>query len=286
MIAQNILSIEDFLAGEIDLCSPPEILVRITSLLDDPTKDANHLAEAIQQDPSLSSKLLKIVNSAFYGFPATISSVTQAITILGANEIRLLVLSSSAIDRFSSLPNTLMNMKEFWSHSLKAALYAKYLAENHPKKRQLSSVFISGLLHDIGRLILYSKAPDLSRSAVLLAKAREITDSDSENQTFGFNHADVGAALLDMWKIPLSIQTAIKHHHDYTLANEHQEETRLVYLANHLANTDAENEEELAKNVSVEDPIWDIIDMPYGVLPSVIAKVDEEFNRTYRLFFG
>ena len=282
----NILSIEDFLTGDINLCSAPEILERVNALLDDPTKDADDIAEAIQQDPSLSSRLLKIVNSAFYGFPATISSISQAITVLGCNEVRLLVLSSSAIDKFSSLPNGLMDMKTFWSHSLKAALYSKFLAENHPKKRQLSSVFISGLLHDIGRLILYSKAPDLSRSAILLSKAEKTSDCESETETFGFNHAEVGAALLNMWKIPLSIQTAVKHHHDYAQASEHLIETQIVYLANCLANTDTTNKDELAQNVSVEDPIWDVIDMPYGTLTSVIDKVDEEFSITYQLFFG
>jgi len=278
---QNIAAIEDFLTGDINLSSPPEVLIRVNSLLDDPTKDANHLAQAIEQDPSLSSRLLKIVNSAFYGFPATVSSITQAVTILGSKEVGLLVFSSSAVDKFSTMPNALMDMKEFWTHSLKAALYAKFLAEHHPKKRQLSSVFISALLHDIGYIILYSKAPDLSRASALLTKTDNMREIDAEYKIFGFNHAELGAGLLEMWKIPLSIQTAVKYHHDFNDTSEHLIETRLVYLANKLANTDTESED-----ISPTDPIWDVIDIPYTTLPSVIEKVKAEFEQTYTLFFG
>ena len=141
--AANILTLNDFLTGEIDLCSVPEVFMRVTKTLDDDTKDANDLAKIIQQDPSLSARMLRIVNSAFFGFPATVKSIDQAITILGNREIRLLVMTTSVVEKFSNMPSSILNMREFWSHSLRVALFAKFLAERHPKKRQLSSVFIT-----------------------------------------------------------------------------------------------------------------------------------------------
>lgn len=282
----NICTVEDFLTGEIDLCSPPEIFSRITQALDDPLKNANDIAAIIGQDPSLSARMLKIVNSAFFGFPATIKTIDHAISILGNREVRMLVMTTSVVEKFSSMPNSILDMREFWMHSLKTALFAKFLADNHPKKRQLTSAFISGLLHDIGRLILYTKAPDLARAAALLAKAYEISEIEAEASIFGFNHAELGGALLALWEIPLPIQNSASFHHQPTLATSDKDETNIIYLANKLAHADTTSEETIAATILPEDKIWENIDMPYGIVVPASVQVKEQFNQTYTLFFS
>jgi HD-like signal output (HDOD) protein len=284
--AANICTINDFLNGEIDLCSPPEIFMRITQALDDPMKNAKDTAGIIEQDPSLSARMLKIVNSAFFGFPATIKTIDHAISILGDREIRMLVMTTSVVDKFSSMPNSILDMREFWAHSLKTALFAKFLADNHPKKRQLASVFISGLLHDIGRLILYTKAPDLARAAALLAKSNQLSEIDAEASIFGFNHAQLGGALLEMWQIPASIQNATTFHHQPELAPSDKDETNITYLANKLTHIDTTSEEMIDAAKLYEDQVWEHIDMPFGIVTSVSGKVNEQFNQTYSLFFS
>ena len=261
--AQNIASINDFLAGEIDLCSPPEIFMRISKMLDDPAMNATSIGEVIEQDPSLSARMLKIVNSAFFGFPSTINSVSQALTLLGDREVRLLVMATSVVEKFSSLPNSLLNMEDFWSHNLRTALFAKTLSNYHPKKRQLSSIFMSGLLHDIGRLILYIKAPDLARAAALLVQGTELTISEGETQTFGFNHAEIGGELLKLWKLPESIQYAVAFHHQPESSESHKVEVSLVCLANKLAHANIESEEDLAEIFPPEAPVLSTTDIPY-----------------------
>jgi len=282
----NICTVDDFLAGEIDLSSPPEIFTRITQALDDPLKNTNDIAAIIGQDPSLSARMLKIVNSAFFGFPATIKTVDHAISILGNREVRMLVMTTSVVEKFSSLPNSILDMREFWMHSLKTALFAKFLADNHPKKRQLTSAFISGLLHDIGRLILYTKAPDLARAAALLVKADGISEIEAEVSIFGFNHAELGGALLELWEIPLPIQNSACFHHQPTLATSDKDETNIIYLANKLAHADTTSEETISATVLPEDDIWEKIDMPYGIVMPASVQVKEQFNHTYALFFG
>jgi len=282
----NICTVEDFLTGEIDLCSPPEIFSRITQVLDDPLKNANDIAAIIGQDPSLSARMLKIVNSAFFGFPATIKTIEHAISILGNREVRMLVMTTSVVEKFSSMPNSILDMREFWMHSLKTALFAKFLADNHPKKRLLTSAFISGLLHDIGRLILYTKAPDLARAAALLAKADKISEIEAETSIFGFNHAELGGALLALWEIPLPIQNSASFHHQPTLATSDKDETNIIYLANKLAHADTTSEETIAATILPEDKIWESIDMPYGIVVPASVQVKEQFNQTYTLFFS
>ncbi len=282
----NIASINDFLSGDIDLCSPPEIFMRVTQALDSNKNGAADIASIIEQDPSLSSRMLKIVNSAFFGFPATVKTVNQAITILGHKEIRLLVMTTSVVEEFSDMPNALLDMREFWSHSLKTALFSKHLADKHPKKRMLSSSFVSGLLHDIGRLVLYMKSPDLARAAALSAQVDQVSEAESEVNTFGFSHADIGGALLELWKIPDSIQQAALFHHTPTLATNHSIETNIVYLANKLAHADTSSEQSLNETCPPTDPIWDSIEIPYACLATVSSEVMEEFSKTYTLFFG
>ena len=282
----NICTVEDFLTGEIDLCSPPEIFSRITQALDDPLKNANDIAAIIGQDPSLSARMLKIVNSAFFGFPATIKTIDHAISILGNREVRMLVMTTSVVEKFSSMPNSILDMREFWMHSLKTALFAKFLADNHPKKRLLTSAFISGLLHDIGRLILYTKAPDLARAAALLAKTDKISETEAEASIFGFNHAELGGALLALWEIPLPIQNSASFHHQPTLATSDKDETNIIYLANKLAHADTTSEETIAATILPEDKIWESIDMPYGIVVPASVQVKEQFNQTYTLFFS
>jgi len=284
--AANICTMSDFLSGEIDLCSTPEVFMRITQTLDDPLKNVKDTAAIIEQDPSLAARLLKIVNSAFFGFPATIKTVDHAVSILGDNEVRMLVMATSVVEKFSSMPNSILDMREFWEHSLKTALFAKFLADNHPKKRQLDSAFISGLLHDIGRLILYTKAPDLSRAASLLVKSSQTSELNAETITFGFNHAQLGGTLLEMWKIPDSIQNATTFHHQPELAISDKDEASIIYLANKLTHIDTTSEEAIDTSRLSDDKIWESIDMPFGIVAPVSGKVNEEFKQTYALFFS
>lgn len=286
VLAKRHFSIRDFLGGKIELYSPPEIFVRITAIMDSPTADASEISHIIEQDPSLAARLLKIVNSAFYGFPGHIDSVAKAITVLGINELRMLVMATSVIERFSNFPNSLISMRDFWSHSLRTALFGKFLAEHHPRKRQLGQVFLCGLLHDIGRIILYDKAPDLSRAAVLQARAEDIPDFEAELEVFGFSHADVGAGLIELWKLPAAFRYAAGFHHHPAEADQYGLECHLVYLANCLANTDILDPDILMDTIPPEDPAWEVIGLPYGVLHEVVAQVDEQFAVTYTQLFG
>ncbi|SHJ01715.1 HDOD domain-containing protein [Cycloclasticus pugetii] len=281
----NICTVDDFLTGDIDLCSAPEIFYRITQALDDPLKNSQDIAAIIEQDPSLSARMLKIVNSAFFGFPASIKTIEHAISILGNHDVRMLVMTTSVVEKFSTLPNSILDMRQFWMHSLKTALFAKYLADNHPKKRQLSSAFMSGLLHDIGRLIFYIKAPDLARAAALLVKTETVSEIEAEASFVGFNHAELGGALLKLWEIPASIQDSASFHHQPDLATNNKDEVYIVYLANKLTHANSTSEETINKTISTEDNLWNQLDLPYGIIAPAANHVDEQFSQTYALFF-
>ena len=138
------LTVESLLSENVELASPPEIFLKVSEIIDDPTKNAKDVGVVLENDPGLAARVLKIVNSAFYGFPSQITSISHAVAIVGEQDIRSLVLATLVVDRFSAYPNKIMPMREFWRTSVHNALIAKILVNFHQKSRQLGSVFACG----------------------------------------------------------------------------------------------------------------------------------------------
>ena len=227
---------KELVAGVINLISLPEICIRINSALDDPDHTSKQLGQIIAHDPSLTARILRIVNSAYYNFPNKVEMVSRAISIIGEDDLRALVLATSALDVFDRIPNQLVNMELFWQHSVFTGIVARLIAKQchvlHTER-----LFIAGLLHDIGKLILYYKEPEISQK--VLRQANETTGivHHAEQHLLGFTHAEVGAALASAWQLPESLHHIILHHHHPDKADKYQMETAIVHLANTIVNT-------------------------------------------------
>jgi putative nucleotidyltransferase with HDIG domain len=275
-----VITVRELLAGDVKLASPPESFVRITALLDDPRHNLQDITRLIEQEPGLSARLLKIVNSAFYGFPARIATVAKAITVLGNQELRDLVLATLVIERFSSLPNGLMSMRQFWMYSIRCALFARFLADRHPEGKRLQPVFICGLLHDIGRLVIYHRLPELARAAVLLSRHEQLTEQAAQRRVIGLDHYRVGAELARQWRLPEIIAVTIERHDAPTEASQFPLECLIAALASRLAQAEAN-----AGLVDIDPAYWQRLDLSSIVLDTVIPEVDAAFNEIFRQFF-
>ena len=203
--------LERLVEGIDTLPTLPSIVARVNELVQDPTTSAANLNEIISRDLALSGRLLKLVNSSMYGFPRRISSVTHAVVILGFNTVRNVVLSSFVLDAFDArdLP---FGYRDFWVHSVATATAAGALLERQSRK-EADDGFISGLLHDIGKVVLHQYARKQFGEALKLAESRDILLIEAEAKVFGYTHADVGGYLLDQWHLPLHIVEAVKSHH-------------------------------------------------------------------------
>ena len=168
------------------LVSPPDICIRVFELIESQTASVKQIGDVISQDPNLSVRLLKIVNSSYYHFSSRVDTISRAITIIGIRELSSLIIAISAIKTFSNIPNHLVNIDTFWRHSIYTALIARSLALQcdvlHPER-----LFVSGLLHDIGSLIIYNRALEIARpqsclsgreTAEILAAAQNFTGFD------------------------------------------------------------------------------------------------------------
>jgi len=194
------------------LTSLPDVFVRINEVLNDAHSTAKEAAEAIGKDAGLSVKLLKVVNSAFYGFPVKVDTLSRAVTIVGSRQLTTLALGISVIAIFKDLPGGLVDMRSFWKHSIGCGVIASALAGPETEE-DVERLFVAGLLHDVGRLVLYRSLPRHAARTLALARSEGILLREAERRTLGFDHATLAGMLLRKWRFPESLEKAVRHHH-------------------------------------------------------------------------
>ena len=224
---------EHIVQHENELASFPDIYFKIKEVLEAPNSSAKDIARVVNTDVGLSVKLLRLVNSPFFGFTTTIDSVVRAVSLVGVKELSTLALGISTINFFKDIPPELMDMAMFWKHSLRCAIFAKLLAV----RQGMSSdrFFTAGLLHDVGRLVLFKNMPYASTEAMLYARGSTVPLVEAENEVLGFDHTEVGRLLLEQWQFPPNLIMLIAHHHDPSAATDPRE-AAVIQLADNLAN--------------------------------------------------
>ena len=197
---------------ETELASFPDIFFRIKEVLEDDAASANRIAQVVSTDMSLAAKLIKLVNSPLYGFPQTIDSISRAVALVGTKELSTLALGISAINYFKDIPPELIDMKTFWRHSITCGIFANILAGTQiglsPER-----FFIAGLLHDVGRLIMFKKLPYAASEAMLFSRENSIPLVEAELSVIDFIHTDISTPLLAAWKFPQGLADMINFHH-------------------------------------------------------------------------
>jgi len=226
-----------------DMVSLPEIYLKLSEKIDRPETTNNELADLVKLEPGVASKLLTIVNSPFYGLAGTIATPAHAISIIGRNDFKNLVLGSCVVEVFRKLPCQVFTLRRYWEHCLLVAICSKLLGKHWRLNEDRELLFVAGLLHDIGKLVV---AQVLPQQADLLAPVWQpvdggrVDDNTGEEALLGFTHAEAGAELLKAWGLPGLLQLAAGHHHQPELADVHQTALHIVYVANVLASGECE----------------------------------------------
>lgn len=271
----------DLVTGSIKLVSIPELYVRLNDAVEAGEASTTEIGRIISQDPGLTAHLLRIANSPLYGFSAKIDTISRAVMVIGTRGLRDLVLAASAVDVFSKIPSNLISMASFWRHSIYTGVIARVMAE---KCRVLHSerLFVIGLLHDIGQLILFYKIPELAREALYRSRSTGQPRYLAEREVLGFDHAQVGGELLRHWSMPESLCSAVAYHHEP--APTHGLETAIVHLADSLASTVEGNN--LGDHVPpCCDPVaWDMIDLAADTTDSILNDARPQFIAALSLF--
>lgn len=228
----RIEKVREQVESTVELSTLPQTLARILDVILDEKSDAKQLADEIAHDQVLTAKVLRIVNSAFYGFYRKITNISDAVVLMGYNEIRSVVMAVTAVDMFQSdgVHRTFRN--KLWEHTLNCAATTEVLAQS--SHRDEDAAFVTGLLHDIGKVVLDQIFPDEYHLCVTQSEGDSQKLRDLEEETFGVGHPEVGSWLLERWDLPPHIIEAVRFHHQPGLAREAYHLTSLVHVGNAL----------------------------------------------------
>jgi HD-like signal output (HDOD) protein len=216
------------------LISLPEIYLRLQQTIDDPLHSRGQIAEIIAYDPSLSARVLRIANSSYYSFPRRIETIVSAVGIIGELDLRNLVLATTVVGAMSALKYRGVNIDEFWLHSLRCAINARMIAREMTGHNP-ETLFLAGILHDLGILVIYQQ--NVTLAAVITRQIGEQHQhrDQAEREVLGFDHAEVGALLIEAWGLSPELAELVRCHHQYQLAGEGRPDTTILALANLLA---------------------------------------------------
>jgi putative nucleotidyltransferase with HDIG domain len=269
------------LLKRIRIPSLPRICTWLNDAVNNPRTSTLDIAELIGNDSALTARLLRLVNSSFYGFPAKIETPSQAVMIIGTAHLCDLALTTSIAKLFRDIPEDLVSMESFWQHSIASGLAARTLA-TYRHVPNVERFFVAGMLHDIGRLVLYQQAPAQAREALLRARAEGILLHQSEREVLGFDHAAVGAALLRTWALPASLEESVAWHHDPRRATRYPLETALVHLGDVVAQAMELGNSGERFVTPLEEAAWDIIELSPRVLPEAVDAVERQYHEVIR----
>jgi putative nucleotidyltransferase with HDIG domain len=261
--------------GNLPAFSP--VLRHLMDILRNPNTSALDVAKAIMKDQALTTRLLRLVNSPFYGFSRRIGTVTEAILLLGFTAVRNLLVTLGVTDLFPTGSKSAVAAVCLWRHAASTAIAASLLSREL-KDPGREDVFVAGLLHDVGKLVELQLARDQFLAAVSLTRDAGLAMQDAERQMLGFDHPQAGYEVAKVWGFPEPLREAIRYHHQPTAAPSAGREADLIHAADLLAHT-----------LGVAAPLEDSAPVPdegvwgrLGVAPTCLEGLKGEMDGQYR----
>jgi putative nucleotidyltransferase with HDIG domain len=220
-----------------DIPTLPTIVFELNKYLQDPETSIAKVSETIEKDQAIALKILKLVNSAFYGFKSRISDIRNAVILLGYNAVRNSIISVSVIKSFSPILSMEgFDITEFWKHSLAVAVTGKNLSQVS-RRESPDNCFVGGLLHDVGKIILAQYFQEMFEKVWLASKNEYTSFYEAEKNEIPIDRTKIGAYLAKKWQLPQGLIDAIRWHHEYQPKTKNADFMLIIYLANIIVNT-------------------------------------------------
>lgn len=276
---------QDLISEDEVIFSLPKIYFELQEALKDPDKTFQDIGEVISCDPALSARLLKIVNSPFYGFPSKIDTISHAISIIGMNQLTDLALATLVIYQFRGIPNSLFNMEKFWKHSMACGVAARAIGEFRGETN-VERFYLAGILHDIGRLVIFKKEPAMARDAFYMSRDKKENIFLSERKLMGFDHADVGGELLKFWQLPPHLVEAVAFHHQPESAKAFPVEAAIIHTSDYIVHALNVGSDAEFSDPQLYPKSWEIIGVSPDDFEFMRDKVKTQYESIVDTFFG
>ncbi|MDH3760443.1 MAG: HDOD domain-containing protein [Gammaproteobacteria bacterium] len=278
----RITTAQSLVENVLQLISLPEIYLRLQQVIDDPDHTREQVAKIVGYDPSLSARVLRIANSSYYSFPREIETVGSAVGIIGELDLRNLVLATSVVGSMNALNYRGVNIDEFWLHSLRCGLTARQLARSvggfNPE-----ILFLAGMLHDLGILVIYQQDAELAGAIARQIEDKHQLRDQAERELLGFDHAEVGALLIEAWGLPRELAELARCHHQYRLAQDNLQAAMMLAMANLMveieATVDIDSDPRLAA-------MLDQLEMDQDTLVGIVENSDRQAAEVKSIILG
>ncbi len=262
--------------GATELASLPSVWLRLRDAAADPRGSVADVARIISEDPALTARLLRLVNSALYGLSARVDTVSQAIAMAGMTQVTDLALASAVLRVFRGIPPERVDMEAFWRHSVAVGTAARVLAEFRCE-RNPERAFVAGLMHDVGRLVLFLEEPSAMARLLEASAGAARPLVTLEREQFGFDHADVGRQLLETWSLPVSLTEPVGCHHEPWRAGEFALETAIVHVADHVALALGLGHSGSRLLAPFAPEAWAQLGLDEADLPAILRELERQF---------
>jgi putative nucleotidyltransferase with HDIG domain len=274
--------ISQLIRKDIKLTTLPAVFKRINETIMNPSSSSREIADLISNDTGLSARLLKLVNSVFYSYPAQIDSLSQAVSIVGTNQLSVLAFGIDVVEQFKHITRPGIDMESFWRHSIACGVLARMIASTR-NIQNTERLFVAGILHDIGRLIVYHYTPHYA--AEILEKALETGEPlrHVEEEYLGGDHSQIGAQLLQIWKLPQSLENAVRHHHNPADSNNTLEPA-IVHTADVMVLALGIGSSGEPFVPSLDPTAWKQLGILVNDLEPMVAQADHQMKEIFEFF--
>ncbi|MCS7199824.1 MAG: HDOD domain-containing protein [Caldimicrobium sp.] len=252
----------------------PPVVQKLILMVEDERTSLNQIAEVIEKDQVITTKVLRLANSAFYGFPKKVSTVTQAMMLLGINVLKILIMTSSIFDIIHKEDVGL------WEHSIGVAACSKIIAERLEIK-ETQEIATAGLLHDLGRVIeKVAFAEDYKNLIKLIQEGKD--PLEAEKAVLGLDHAEIGAFIMTQWNIPERLIEAVLAHHNLQLTKKYKQEAAIIHLANFLVHARGYGETPYKSVPPLNSEVFKILKLSFPEIKEILFNLEP---RLYELKF-
>lgn len=269
------LMIEELIGDDQDLPSLPAVYARVCEQLEDEHCDVDMIGATIQNDPAITTRILKMVNGKYCNLPGPVTSVAQAVNLLGRERCRHVLMGTVLKGVFGDRENPAYSMQVFWQHSIKTALIARHLAAEIDAIAEPEAMFTAGILHDIGKLMLFDRFPQEMLAAEETRVRRRVDELTAELLQLGLTHTAVGGALLQHWGLPTVLVECTRYHHEAVHDGPNRHATHLIYLANRLSEYVPPLDEAETDAILDDIPNWEMAQVSREQIAAACQNADD-----------
>ena len=266
-----------FLENHVEIPSLPIIYTKISEMLNNPRSSISDIGKIISTDSGLTVRLLRLANSAFYGFSSEINTIDRALIVIGTKELHDLVLATTVLSMFKSMSSKSINMEAYWRHNIACGVAAKTIAVFR-RDVKIEQFFVAGILHDIGRLLLLSNIPDRIDLALQRSESKNKLLYEVERQVIGFDHGQLGKTLLSRWNIPANLIDMVGYHHQPQNSDNFSVETSIIHIADIIVHALelGDNGEKFVPQLN--EQAWENVGLSVNTLLAIIAQINKQYN--------